>query len=293
MKKKHIQALRNTFNYYTPLSRHYIFSSSTHPFSGSDLTNESIGWNKNKQTMNLISVPSIFYGSSIKKGTVDLRYYITGSLVGQLKDENQNGELIHVGPAGSAGSGSVAGVVLYNEGFVALTGSWHLSSSYAGPVREVYVTGSNITPGRASQTAPKWIYFGIGANDKSGSLNHPSASFYMAFSGTNYVPTVTMLAHAKKGQLNWSNNPTYVGFGQTGASVSGSLWYKERDNISIKNTISSSYGCEYTSSFKKQTFINKIGIYDKDKNLIAIAKLSTPVRKLELDDYTFKLKLDF
>ena len=69
--------------------------------------------------------------------------------------------------------------------------------------------------------------------------------------------------------------------------------YKENDSIAIKNTISSSFAsCDYTASFKKQTFINKIGIYDKDRNLIAIAKVATPVRKLETDEYTFKLKLD-
>ena len=69
-------------------------------------------------------------------------------------------------------------------------------------------------------------------------------------------------------------------------------FYKENENIAIKNTISSSFGCDYTASFKKQTFINKIGIYDENKNLIAIAKMATPVRKLETDEYTFKLKLD-
>ena len=37
------------------------------------------------------------------------------------------------------------------------------------------------------------------------------------------------------------------------------------------------------------TFISKIGVYDDDKNLIAIAKVATPVRKLETDEYTFFL----
>ena len=102
-----------------------------------------------------------------------------------------------------------------------------------------------------------------------------------------------MLAHAKRGYLNWSNNPTHIEYGQITGSATGSTFYKESDSIAIKNTISSSFAsCDYTASFKKQTFINKIGIYDKDRNLIAIAKVATPVRKLETDEYTFKLKLD-
>jgi hypothetical protein len=38
--------------------------------------------------------------------------------------------------------------------------------------------------------------------------------------------------------------------------------------------------------------VSKIGIYDEDMNLIAVAKLATPVKKTEERDLTFKLKLD-
>ena len=43
---------------------------------------------------------------------------------------------------------------------------------------------------------------------------------------------------------------------------------------------------------EKQTFITEIGIFDDDKNLIGVAKLANPVMKKEIDEYTFKLKLD-
>ena len=208
-------------------------------------------------------------------------------MLAELRDKNQNGELIEVTASNpTRTTGSVAGVVLYKEGFVALTGSWNLTSSAH---KEEYVEGA--------QSLPQWVHFGVGMNDKSGSLAHSASSFHMAFSGTNYIPTMTMLAHAKRGELNHSNNPTYIKYGQQTGSVSASGsdggYYKEPDNIKLKNTISSSYGCDFTGSFKKQTFINKIGLYDENKNLIAIAKVATPVRKLETDEYTFKLKLDF
>ena len=74
-------------------------------------------------------------------------------------------------------------------------------------------------------------------------------------------------------------------------AATSSLSYVENDNTQIKNTISSSF-CNYSASFAKQTFISKIGIYDKDRNLIAVANLAKPVKKLEDRDYTFKLKLD-
>ena len=291
LQKKHILALKNTLNYYTYMSQHYIFSSSKDPFNPQFLRADDPlsyhAWDKAYQELGLIDIPSIFYGSSIKKGSVSLKFYTSGSLIAELQDRNRNGELIEVKTSNtSMATGSVAGVVLYKEGFIVLTGSWDLTSSTAPTHKEEYTAGS--------LSLPKWVYFGEGANDNSGSLVTGS-SFQLAFSGTNHIPTVTMLAHAKRGELNHSNNPTYITYGQNTGSMTGSGefgYYKEAENISIKNTISSSYGCDFTGSFKKQTFINKIGLYDENKNLIAVAKMATPVRKLETDEYTFKLKLD-
>ena len=59
----------------------------------------------------------------------------------------------------------------------------------------------------------------------------------------------------------------------------------------VKNIVSSSFS-QTDGSFEKITYITKVGIYDKYKNLIAVADLANPVRKREQDSYTFKLKLD-
>ena len=176
--RPHVQALKNTLNFYTYLSEHYAY-------------NSSLG-DKATQEVNLISIPSIFYGSSIKKGSVDLKFYISGSLIGRLRDQNQNGELIQVGPSGSTGSGSVAGVVLYNEGFILLTGSWGLEDGIARNYLD------DITNFQTSS----WINFGAGANDGLPSGIIPSSSYGMEFNGTNYIPTLTLMAHANRGELN-------------------------------------------------------------------------------------------
>ncbi len=73
---------------------------------------------------------------------------------------------------------------------------------------------------------------------------------------------------------------------------SGEINYTEKDNVEIKNTVYSRYN-DPPPEFKKQTWISKIGIYDENKNLIAIAKLARPVLKTEDREFTFKLKLDF
>ena len=113
----------------------------------------------------------------------------------------------------------------------------------------------------------------------------------MDFQGTNYVPTITMLAHAPKGTMNHSNNPTYVRYGQSQTNNSSSNWFIEPE-LAIKNTTESPY-TNTEAPFEKTTYISKVGIYDENRNLIGIATVSKPVKKTENRDYTFKLKMDF
>ena len=491
VKYSHIDALRNVLDEYTYLSHHYAYDYG------------DLGIDKSKQELNLIDIPSIFYGSSIRKGSIDLKFYVSGTLVGQCIDKYKNGELIEV--TGSR-TGSVAGVVLYKEGFVLLTGSWDITERTSfnttdptvptlpgtdtpiyprSPHTEKYKTKIPFATTDPAADSPRWVYFGTGIERSNpigdaiyfastgygkfatGSLDTfhlPSSSFSLAFEGTSNIPVITMLAHAPVGELNYSNNPTFrrsnvsagpapgYGFamleakgtlapfgsgktltfndakgntysattdssiskddstaikigikeivdngwtapgGLSGGSaetkialasgifksisqaqqygitsdvkdtsdgsallrtrlgggtnenwgrflhvqqldsghagditpagtlrsadnidfpaftggtldylskVSGSTWstatsnksYTQDKKFGIKNIISSSYA-NHTASFKKQTYISKIGIYDENKNLIAIAKLANPVKKTEDRDYTFKLKFD-
>ena len=100
-----------------------------------------------------------------------------------------------------------------------------------------------------------------------------------------------MMAHAKRGSLNYSSNPTFLSKGERVLPTTSSQEYLEIDSRRIKSIMHSPYS--ETGSIERQTYISKIGIYDKNKNLIAIAKLANPVRKTETRDLTFKLKLDF
>ncbi len=260
-----ISALKTALNSYQVLSPSYAYSS-------------SVG-NKGNQELRLVSIPSIFYGSSIQKGSVSCKFYVSGALVAELRDDVQNGQLRQVSSSydgiTTTASSSVAGVVMYNEGFLILTGSWYLSSH----TEDYYGGGAD---------KPRWIDF---ATTGSGI---PSSSFALDFSGTNYVPTLTMLAQAPLGMVNYSNNPTSIGYNYSQAvtSSSGSLSYIESDEREVKNIVSSSFA-DPPPDFKKTVYINQVGIYDENRNLIAIAKLANPVRKRDQDDFTFKLKLDF
>lgn len=263
--KRRVYALKNTLNSYLHLSQHYAYSS-------------SLG-DKAEQALNLVSIPSVFYGSEIEKGSVELAYYVSGTLIAKLEDYKKNGELIQT--TGSLGSGSVAGVVLYNEGFVILTGSWNLDNSFQETL--IY----NPAP---TASYPKWTNWGAGLGQNPNSTI--SSSFDLNFKGVNYISTVTMLAHADKGELNFSNNLTYLKAVETSSLPStSSIAYVEYRYGEIKNTVYYPYE-NFTGSLEKQTYISKIGIYDENKNLIGIAKLAKPIKKTENRDFTFKLKVD-
>ena len=264
---RHFWSLKNRLNHYGTLSEHYKVSSSY--------------GDKSLQKVNLISIPEIFFGSGIKPGSVSLKWYFTGSLIGELQDTKRNGELI--GVSGSNTS-AVAGVVLYDEGFILLTGSWALNN-------ESLV----MEPGAAADN-PKWIYFAAGANDgvnqtTTDSNNFDKIAFNLSWEGTTETQVITMFAHAKKGEVNYSNNPTYLQFGQRQIQQTSSQIYEENPNRQIANTVSSSYA-GYSASFKRQVYISRVGIYDDNKNLLGIATLSNPILKEEDEDYSFKIRLD-
>tara|TARA_Y100001963_G_scaffold158542_1_gene258569 strand:+ start:1590 stop:3266 length:1677 start_codon:yes stop_codon:yes gene_type:complete len=311
-RRRYLEALKNTLNYYSYLSPHYKYIS--HVRKDGER-------NFGKVRLNMINVPSIFYGSSIKKGTVFLKYYVTGTLVGELGDIKRNGELIQVGPTGSNGSGSVAGVILYNEGVLLLTASHDLTKTGTkmGPSHtEKYISEGT----KAAADYASWLYWGASLREStiynSGSAPSvldsaamsasygtwltqpvfcPSSSFSLDFEGTNHVNTMTMFAHAPKGRLNHSNNLTYLDYQSslTGSSQKGpetsKRRYLEYEKVKIKNTSKSQFK-NYEEEYEKQVYISKIGIYDKDKNLIGIAKLANPIKKKEDRDLTFKIKFD-
>jgi len=253
-------ALQNTARKYTVLSDHFIFSSSVH---SRNLLEEKI---------NFITIPSMYYGSAIKKGTVELNYYITGSKVASCGDVNQNGELI--GTSGTT-SGSVVGIVMYDEGIIALTSSVQIEDNSI-----VY----NGTP-----TTGSWLHYGTTLNDGITDATLASASYDLDFQGTNYVNSLTMFAHARKGHLNHSNNPTYRDLDMEKINTTGSGLTFVEGSTTLANVVSASY---VSASFEKTTYISKVHIYDEDGNLIAITSMAKPIKKTLTDEFTFKMKID-
>ena len=270
--KLRLEAMRNTINHYRDLSPHFVYDGKIPSYNQPSWYSRNL----NAQNVGIITIPAIIHGSGLKRGSVSLKFYVSGTLQAQLTDENKRGELIQKSGIIPANDKKTAGIVLYNEGVIILTGSWDLNSEHT----EAYLGGSAVSP--------NWTYFG---STMSGSITTVSSSYALDFQATEKIPNITMMAHANRGELNFSNNPTFVSSSAPSTPLSSSLGYYEQSEREIKNIVSSSY-VHGSGSFEKITYITKVGIYDKYKNLIAFANLATPVRKREQDSYTFKLKLD-
>lgn len=236
---------------------HYSFWSKSFEFENYD-----------NRDVTMINIPSIFYGSSLKKGTVSLKSYISGTLVGEATDSNRRGELVH--------DGKIVGNVLYDEGIILLSGSDSLGQFGFGSPYDL-----------------RWIDFGYGIQDGEPiDLTALSASFSLEFEGISQLQNMTILAKAPEGMLNHSNNPTYLQRdGDPLLQIHTSPYeYVEKKRF-VKNIVHSEQ-TDVSPPFNKETYISKICIYDKDRRLVGVCKLATPIRKTEAKEYLFKMKID-
>tara|TARA_A100001515_G_scaffold130503_1_gene117772 strand:- start:261 stop:1667 length:1407 start_codon:yes stop_codon:yes gene_type:complete len=266
-------SLKNAMERYRYKSPHMVFSSQA-PIPERDFYTAET---------NVIVVPSIFYGQKIKKRTVELNYYVTGSLIATLKDIKGNGELVQTYSTSSSPvdySGSTAGIVLYNEGIFILTGSYQLGvdDSYSLPG-----SGGGIN---------KWMHFGAGLHKNVVAFPAiKNVAFEIKYQGITQKQTLMMMCNADYGKLNWSNNPTYLSSSSDVNNYSISPGSFKQHQQTIHNTAHTELK-QYEPEFKRETYISKVAIYDDKRNLIGVASLANPVRKTEDRQYTFKLKLD-
>ena len=229
---------------------------------------------------NLICIPGIFYGSSIDRGSIQLDYYVTGTLTATAKDVFSDGRLIQT--YGDT-TGQQVGIAIYNQGILVLTGSESLHSSHQGK----YFS-------KSSNSSPSWLSFGTGIHQVGQNLSHGvvgDSSYRIKVNGINKIPTLTMFAYAKEGEFNFSHNPTFLTMSADADYEQTKDFYIEKKR-KIKKINKSDY-TNYDEPFENITYISKVGIYDEDKNLIAIASLANPIKKTEKREYMIKMKYDF
>lgn len=276
------KSLKNVWNSYSKLNADFNFEN--FPTSSS-----------------VLLIPRQYCQSAIKKGSVIATIFSNRSGAGlsntvsihKAQDIYKDGILrvIEDGmPSSHAYStiGNKVGFVLYDHGVVLFqSASIH---GYDAVSNEAFLKTSaqNFEWSSGSDNVYNWKWF----SDKFFCNKEENLAFCsLQFQGINKIENITLMCHAKNGQLNTSMNPTFlerqsnIFLTQTSQST-----FTENSNMQIKNTISSSHNI--LEDFEKQVYISKIYVYDENKELLGVAKLANPVVKKESNDYTFKLGFD-
>ena len=90
----------------------------------------------------------------------------------------------------------------------------------------------------------------------------------LSFNNTTELNSTIYFCRASHNEFNYSSNPSYV---------------DENSKIRIKET----------SLDQPVTYITSIGLYSADNELLAVAKLSEPIKKTPENELTFRVRLDY
>ena len=141
--------------------------------------------------------------------------------------------------------------------------------------------------------------------------------YNLEYRSTTTIHETEILLEAKAGEFNYSQNPSAVNVTLSGSydftttavpnvSPAKTIKIKEVQDISLKTTFQSSVDSNITGSWDDYTTYSKIdptgsylapvvttiGIYDKDGDMVAVAKLPQPIKNLPDYDVNFIVRFD-
>jgi len=158
---------------------------------------------------------------------------------------------------GHAHLGTVnAGLIFYQAGIAVITAS--VFSNFGGA--EDSGLAADVTKGNVTDTLTGSSVSGACDNIRSRINN-------ISFNNTTELNSTIYFSRANHNEFNYSSNPTYLSSSQ----------------LVIKNK-----GADTPVSY-----ITTIGLYSADNELLAVAKLSEPIRKDPTSELTFRVRLDY
>ena len=213
----------------------------------------------------------------IKKGSFSLTVLTGGTLVGGhdvlagadgayadrklvISDTGAENDYRVNSPAGEYGilSSSMrgnVGLIYYQAGVAVLTSS-------------VFHEGSSSAAGHFGQDAYQHItcsLTGTTINDTSNFVRARVAD--VSFNNTTELNSTVYFCRANHNDFNYSGNPTYL----------------SQSKMVVKNTVLD----------EPVSYITTIGLYSSDNELLAVAKLSEPLKKTPNNELTLRVRLDY
>jgi hypothetical protein len=246
----------------------------------------------------------------VKKGSFNLQLGVSGSFVSGAtaagKDKTEFNELLSItdfgaassykvnSPAGeyallyatgattsgtkalASGHGKPVGLVYYQAGVAVLTASVFLGKGT--DATNAVVSGSNhiaAVPGSVVHYTKEGLDINnalkfVSISGSCDSLRH--RTYDIDFNNTTELNSTVYFARAGHNEFNYSSNPSYI---STAAAT--------QSQIRVKNS----------SLDQPVSYITTVGLYSADNELLAVAKLSEPLKKTPDTELTLRVRLDF
>tara|TARA_R110000824_G_scaffold125429_6_gene284574 strand:+ start:41434 stop:42612 length:1179 start_codon:yes stop_codon:yes gene_type:complete len=165
----------------------------------------------------------------------------------------------------AAGKNEAYGVVFYQAGVVVLTSSLftHQGSGSGAPIKQFYWNPAYGTSGSLQSMAQALT--GAAISGACDAIRH--RLYNLSFNNTTEINSKIYFCRVPHNKYNYSSNPTYT----------------DGSKIRVKSKASDT----------PVAYITTIGLYNASNELLAVAKLSEPLRKDPTNDITLRVRLDY
>jgi hypothetical protein len=257
----------NMYNHMSQVQLGYTGSTNTVRLFESDLSLN--GDNPMKETF-FVNFSRLLTKDQIKKGSVSITLMTgaygsvdAGTITYTDSEASETAQTLSTvgGDYGvlSSSANGVGGIVFYQAGIAILTASAFSGSAY-GPPSTFYSDGAT------TWTTVDELLTGSAISGACDALRQRVQN--VQFNNTTEINSKVYFCRAPHNKFNYSSNPTYLSNG----------------SVRVKNN---------TRSNPPLAYITTIGLYNSSNELLAVAKLSEPLRKDPTNELTLRVRLDY
>jgi hypothetical protein len=211
---------------------------------------------KGSFTMSVLTGGTLVGGHSVLAGA-DGTYAERKLVISDTGAENDyrvNSPAGEYGILSSSARGNV-GLIYYQAGVAVLTSS-------------IFHPGTGTTPGHFGEAAFQHISCSLTGTTINANSNYARARIAnVQFNNTTELNSTVYFCRANHNDFNYSGNPTYL----------------SQSKMVVKNTVLD----------EPVSYITTIGLYSADNELLAVAKLSEPLKKTPNNELTLRVRLDY
>ena len=160
-------------------------------------------------------------------------------------------------------SNPACGLIYYQAGIVVLSGS-AFNDEDIGGIISGSVNGAQLIPNQGNYDGFQ-VMTGSSIDVMSNALRN--RIYNVSFNNTTELNSMVYFCRTSHNEFNYSSNPTYL----TGSKI-------QVKDVAVDTPV---------------TYVTSVGLYGPQKQLLAVAKLSEPIKKTPENEVTFRVRLDY